>query len=537
MKIRSRLIIAIIMMTILPAFIGFISFRCAMRAQTGSLVASYGLSPYEYESYGSMLDPIKVLYSLSLKDFSGIADIADDSPDSLMDKEFLDQISEKISKRDSFIVVRQNDMDRYIGDRDRYMSLSPLPRFLEYKKGVNDKVSLDRNNSVLIRQKDFYFSDNSIGQVFLITDMGRLMPYWKNSIRCLMFSFLIAIVIMGAILILWLYQGIEKPLKVLHVATTQIGEGNLDNPIKIASSDEIGKLCRDFEEMRVRLKSMMEELLEYEQNAHDMLASISHDLKTPLTAIKGYAEGLMDGVASTPDKQERYLKTIASKAADMTYLVDELSLFSKMEQNAMPYNFVALNVDEYFNDCIYDITFDLQAHNIKIVYENNTAPYTLITADPEQLRRVIGNIAENSVKYMDKEEGVVKISIDDVDSAKTPIYGKNGEKDADNALQRAKDEFIRVEISDNGPGIDESALPYIFDKFYRADESRNSSKGGSGLGLAIVKKIVLDHGGFIWAQSVPGKGTKISFTLRKKAFAQKNTAADGHLRRFGQFAG
>ena len=202
----------------------------------------------------------------------------------------------------------------------------------------------------------------------------------------------------------------------------------------------------------------------------------------------------------------------------MTYLVDELSLFAKIEQNALPYNFTVLNIGEYFEDCIDEIAFDLESHNIKINYENNTSQDTLIIADPEQLKRVINNITGNSVKYMDKNEGIIRITISDVipPPVSPPLYRQINEDGTDVMPPKAIDEFIQVEISDNGPGIDRRDLPFIFDRFYRADASRNSSKGGSGLGLAIVQKIISDHNGRIWAESTTGKGTSVYFTLKKK---------------------
>ena len=121
----------------------------------------------------------------------------------------------------------------------------------------------------------------------------------------------------------------------------QIGAGNLDTPVRVNSTDEIGELCRDFEEMRIRLKEMIEDRIRYEQDTRDMMSNMAHDLQTPITSIKGYSEGILDGVANTPEKQEKYLRTIISKANDMSYLVDQLSVFSKVEQNTLPYHFIS----------------------------------------------------------------------------------------------------------------------------------------------------------------------------------------------------
>lgn len=517
MKIRGRLIVAFLIMTVFPLLAGAISFHRTVQIQADNIIAYYSADPDDYKGYGFILNPVQVLYKITSKDFNTIANIAENNPGRLLEPAAINSITNTLANRDTFIIIRYKDSDFYIGDKKCYGKMMTLPYFTEYSKD-NNYISLDTKNSLLIRGKDFYFADNAKGQFYLITDLSKLMPYWKNSLGDLMVCFLAIIIITGAILIVWLYHSIVKPLNILHIATMQIGAGNLDSPVRVTSSDEIGELCRDFEEMRIRLKSILEERIQYEQNTRDMMGSISHDLKTPLTAIKGYAEGLIDGVAATPDKQEKYLKTIIAKAVDMTYLVDELSLFAKIEQNALPYNFTVINIGNYFEDCIDEIAFDLESHNIKVDYENNTDKNTLITADPEQLKRVINNITGNSVKYMDKNEGIIKIIINDVipPPVLPPLYRQINEDGTDLIPPKAQEEFIQIEISDNGPGIDKRDLPFIFDHFYRADASRNSSKGGSGLGLAIVQKIISDHNGKIWATSTLGKGTSVYFTLKKR---------------------
>ena len=175
----------------------------------------------------------------------------------------------------------------------------------------------------------------------------------------------------------------------------------------------------------------------------------------------------------------------------MDTLINELTLYSKIDTNRIPYNFKRLNVAEYFKDCLEELSLDLEAKNISLSYFNYADKDTQIIADPEQLRRVINNIVGNSVKYLDKEKGYISIRVKDVG------------------------DFIQVEIEDNGKGIGNKDLPYIFDRFYRTDASRNSSTGGSGIGLSIVKKIIEDHGGSIWATSKEQTGTIMYFVIRK----------------------
>jgi signal transduction histidine kinase len=202
-------------------------------------------------------------------------------------------------------------------------------------------------------------------------------------------------------------------------------------------------------------------------------------------------EGIMDGVADTPEKVDKYIRTIYNKANDMDRLINELTIYSGIDNNKIPYKFLRINVADYFSDCVEEIGLDLDSRNIALNYTDLVEPDTMIIADPEQMKKVINNIISNSVKYMNKPNGEIDIRIlDEIDA-------------------------IRIEIEDNGKGIAQKDLPLIFERFYRTDASRNSAQGGSGIGLSIVKKIVEDHGGYIWATSKEGEGTCIHFVLRK----------------------
>ena len=275
--------------------------------------------------------------------------------------------------------------------------------------------------------------------------------------------------------------------------SNEMQKGNLDYALVPASDDEIGMLTADFDKMRQRMKEVMEKQVENEAASREMVGNISHDLKTPLTAIKGYTEGLMDGIADTPERRDKYLRTIYMKANDMSHLVDELSDFTKIESDAMVYHFTEINVDRFFMDCIQEYSLDLEEKNVAIGYNNYTNKDLMMQADTEQLRRVINNIIGNSLKYMDKPQGVIELRI------------RNAE-DPDK---------IEVSIEDNGRGIAKEDCGQIFDRFFRTDASRNSALGGSGLGLSIAKKVIVDHGGEIWADGSPGVGTTITFTLCK----------------------
>lgn len=379
--------------------------------------------------------------------------------------------------------------------------MSALPAFIEYKKGIGEITQVDHSNSFVIRGKDFYYTDGSEGQIFITSDMSNLVPHWQKAIRKLFLSYLLIIIITAVLLLAWVYRGIVYPVNILRIATRQIASGNLEQAIPKLSKNEIGELCDDLENMRFQLKAMIDERIQHDEATRLMVSSISHDLKTPLTAIKGYTEGLRDGVAQTPTMQSKYLQTIYNKANDMAYLVDELSLFAQIEQDTLTYQFNSINAADYFSDCMEDLELDVADYGMKLSYRNNTAPDTCILADPEQLKRVIYNISNNAVKYINHSPSTLHVQIE------------NG----------VPDNFILVQIRDEGPGIAEKDLSLIFDQFYRADTSRTSSTGGSGLGLAIVKKIISDHGGKVWAESEEGSGTKICFLLKKSENKETNT--------------
>ena len=324
--------------------------------------------------------------------------------------------------------------------------------------------------------------------IFTTVAMYTFAPRKVNEIQQV---YLLIVFLTAALLIYWIYRTVSVPLAKLQKAARNIKEGNLDFEIKREADDEIGQLCQDFEEMRLRLKANAEEKVAYDKENKELISNISHDLKTPITAIKGYVEGIMDGVADTPEKMDRYIKTIYNKANERDLLINELTLYSKIDTNRIPYNFTTISAKEYFADCAEDLHMELEAKGVEFSYRNYVEVDSKVIVDPEQLRRVINNIVSNSLKYMDKPKGKITMNLKDVG------------------------DFIQVELGDNGKGIAAKDLPYIFDRFYRTDASRNSSKGGSGIGLSIVKKIVEEHGGNIWATSNEGEGTTMYFVVRK----------------------
>lgn len=297
--------------------------------------------------------------------------------------------------------------------------------------------------------------------------------------------------IVAVVMWVWIYKRILVPLDKLQTATKRIADGDLDYQLDEKDFSEIPFLYNDFERMRIKLKEDEEEKKLSEDAARELVSNISHDLKTPLTAIRGYVEGILDGVASSPQKTRDYLNTIYNKTNDMTSLIDELLYYSQVSEKHMSYKYEKIYVKDFFDEYVKDLYLELDTIKIKFIYIVNVGRSTVIDMDKEQIKRALNNIVSNAVKYMDKEEPEIHFRV------------------------RETIDGIDIQISDNGRGIDEKDLPHIFERFYRSDVSRNTKLGGSGIGLSIVKKVIENHEGSVVAMSKPGVGTEVSIELKK----------------------
>jgi signal transduction histidine kinase len=330
----------------------------------------------------------------------------------------------------------------------------------------------------------FYMLKGEDLQVFLTLRFGALV---------------IILVGTNGLLTYFMSKSIIEPIKRLSFAARKISEGDLDYSVVSDKKDELGQLSNTFEEMRLKLKEAEAIQGQYELNRQELIASISHDLKTPLTSIKGYVSGIEDGIADTPEKLNRYMDKIKKNAHAMDGLIDELFLYSKLDMDQLPYQFDKVRLDTYFEDFIEELSFTLGKEQGEAMLSYDRDCSYLVEADREKLDRVVKNITQNSLKYTDKKRKEIHVFLTELENE------------------------VQVEIRDNGSGIPETELPRIFNSFYRTDISRNSATGGSGLGLSIAKKIIEGHGGRIWAESKPGTGTSIYFTMKKVKDLAKHT--------------
>lgn len=336
---------------------------------------------------------------------------------------------------------------------------------------------------------NFYFSDGSPGKLTLLIFDPQLMKgiFLSGGVALLMA--IGALILTNGLLSWFVAKSIITPLKILERSALNIKNEDLDTPVTYSGKDEFLHVCVAFEEMRLRLKDSLLERLKYEENRKELLSNISHDLKTPITAIKGYVEGIKDGIADTPEKMERYIDTVYSKSVLMNDLIDRLFLFSKLDLGRIQFNFQNIDINTFLKDIFEELKFDYSKMQLQMDLPMKKIP---ITADPIHLHRVLVNLVDNALKYSGRDRTIIIVSLTEMDH------------------------IVEIALTDNGVGISEESLPRIFERFYRSDPARSSLIEGSGLGLSISSQIIKAHGGEMSAESLKNQGTTIRFSLRKK---------------------
>ena len=490
MKLKTKVIISFFITIFVPIILCGITFYLFSQYKVKSIGEQYGI---ENPTYGLISNNALMLDVLTTKEYRELLEKAREEPEELENISYLEKMNDKLTKDSSFLAVRKGDTIVFNGSdtiKD-YELLENLPPYGETNGDGQGNVYLHSDEQELVKQLDFVWADGSEGSIFIVTRADQIFPQMRKMWEEMFFATILILVVTSFGLSFWIYRGVITPLEQLKKATQNIKEGNLDFTVEGSSVKEINDLCDDFDAMRIRLKENAEEKVEFDRENKELISNISHDLKTPITAVKGYVEGIMDGVANTPEKMDKYIRTIYNKANEMDRLINELTFYSKIDTNRIPYTFAKIPIADYFEDCVEELSLDLEAQGVDLTYFNYLHEDPVVIADAEQLKRVINNIVSNSIKYMDKPHKVINIRLRDVG------------------------DFVQVEIEDNGKGIANKDLVKIFDRFYRTDASRNSTRGGSGIGLSIVKKILEDHGGKVWATSKEGVGTTMYFVLRK----------------------
>lgn len=300
--------------------------------------------------------------------------------------------------------------------------------------------------------------------------------------------FVLAIVIISFIT----SKTIVNPIKKIADGADEIARGNLDYEIDYKSKNELGQTVESFNQMRLRLKNSIEKQNKADEQRKELIAGIAHDVRTPLTSAKGYAQGLRDGIAATPEKQKKYIDRICSSIDDTEKILNELLDISRYELKSYKLNRVNVNLKEFIDDGAEEIKELLERSNFDFSLQCNVNKDTQISVDTDAFARVFRNIVMNSIKYArDDRQGMVRLIVSEYDRT------------------------VIIELTDNGSGVESENLTKIFDTMYRTDPARTKVSQGSGLGLAVCKQIVELHGGLIWASSKQGEGLSIFISMPK----------------------
>lgn len=358
----------------------------------------------------------------------------------------------------------------------------------------NTPILIENNHRLLFLMRKDTLDGSYL--VLAISKHSRMME--KLMDNNLFYLILLSLLVALAILICWICSRYSRhltkqlmlPILKLGEGANRIQQGNLDLPLEYDAMDEFQPVFDSFNNMQTRLKESILLALDHEKKQQKMVAEISHDLKTPLTAIKGYVKGLEDGIANTPQKQEHYLRKIRTKTDDMTHLIDESLMFSKLERGKIVFHTASVLIDSYLLDVLAALQEDYQEQALDLTICPNT-PNVSVLIDSLQFNRVLENIIENSLKY--SNQATTKVTV----------------------TTRQEQDHVVIVIKDQGPGVDEDKLLHIFETFYRADDSRNNPTSGSGLGLAISSHIIKQLSGTISAYNAEGLAIQITLPIVK----------------------
>lgn len=312
-------------------------------------------------------------------------------------------------------------------------------------------------------------------------------------IRLIIFVFIIFLLVFSLASTIVQKQNMKNiitPIINLREETERLRNGELEAAITDQGYGEVKDLGNSVEQLRLQLKNSIYYQQKIDDNRKFLISSISHDLKTPVTSIRGYLDGVLDGVADTEEKKKYYISKAIDKTKLINTMIEDLLLYSKLDLNQMPFAKEEVNIVKYMENCLEDSVSEFERENKKLLIENHLSSEPIIKIDSEKFKRVIQNIMDNSKRNIDYNYGLLTIILRDTKSS------------------------VIIEFKDNGRGINHEDLPYVFERFYRADTAR-TIEGSSGMGLAIAKQIVEGLGGRIWAISENGEGASIMISLKK----------------------
>jgi len=283
---------------------------------------------------------------------------------------------------------------------------------------------------------------------------------------------------------------VENRLKVIY-KTIYSKKKTRDDFLKIHRELGLSGVEQEVQNWLLKQEVALEKMKEIEAYRREFLGNISHELKTPVFNIQGYISTLLDGAINDPDVNRNYLERTEISLERMISIINDLDIISQFENNQVVPHYSKFNLENLIKEVFDDFEIKAKERGVQLSFRNKTKSEPIVYADNQQIKQVVSNLIENSIRYLDKDDPYAKVTIYDMH------------------------EKVLVEISDNGIGVAESDLPRIFERFYRTDKARSREKGGSGLGLAIVRHIINAHHQNISARSTIGEGTTFGFTLDK----------------------
>ncbi len=475
MTVKKRLAISNIIMIVIPVLI---TLLVGVICLGGIYITLHNSNGFGFESGGEFYDTSQAVSSKMYEIFEN------GSEDTKLKLEAIGNI---IDKNTTFVQVYENGNDFYKAGNENIADKALMSSAENI--GNNAFVSNDKHELYYYKETSgdknyelFLFSDNNH------QDNAKVKNVFIVSVILVIAAILFSIAFTNKFLTRFVFKKIEEPIDILSKGVEELADGNLDYRLNYHKNDEFLPVCNAFNDMAGRLKKSIELIQKNEENRKELLLDISHDLRSPLTSIQAYVEGLIDGVADSPQMRDKYLQTIKRKTIDIEKMVSSLFAYSKLDMEEFTLNEENVTLPDFIENVITGVEDEYSDKGLEIKISTNIMINSIV--DKELLIRVMSNVLDNSLKYCNKEKAKCEINI------------------------TKEEDFARIEFADNGPGVDESSLDKLFEVFYRTDKARSNTGNGSGIGLAFVKKAVLSMGGKVEAENNKYGGLSILIYLR-----------------------
>lgn len=384
------------------------------------------------------------------------------------------------------LVVMENDNIVY---KSEDFSMLEIKEMLMNISIENNYYEHD-NGEYELNEDNFITENGSRYKIISLNQRVDVGSFYRSLLIFVFLTFLIVFIIVNTIVQKQNMQNIVNPIADLKRQTEQLRVGELETAIRDKGYGEVRELGRAVEELRIQLKNSIYYQQKVDDNRKFLVSSISHDLKTPVTSIRGYIDGVLDGVADTDEKKEYYLSKAIEKTKLINTMIEDLLLYSKLDLNQLKFEKEKVDIEKYIGHYIEDVSVEFNRENKRIIFENELSTRTFVNIDASKFKRVIQNIVDNAKRSIEEETGQLRV------------------------ILRETNASLIIEFKDNGKGISKEDLAHVFDRFYKADMAREI-KGSSGLGLAIAKQIVEGLDGRIWAISEKEQGASIIISLKK----------------------